>query len=234
MTVDFILGSASPRRSELLTRFVPEESFRVVSVDLDEASLIDKLLANSPNARFGLSSTWAANIVNQLAIAKMDALQTTLGLADQGKNLDTNHARIVVTADTIVVAGDRILGKPSDATDAQAMLRLLSGREHTVMTGLCVHVMTTEKTARFTAVEMTQVEFAKLSEDQIAWYTATGEPLDKAGAYGIQGYGSALVKSIHGCYYNVMGLPIHRLLELFEQVQMAFPLLRTDFKLLPW
>lgn len=224
--VELILGSASPRRLELLARFVPQESFKVMPVDLDEETLIAQLLANAPNARFGLSSTWAAKVAGQLAAAKMDALQMNLG--------EQNGVRITVTADTIVVAGDRILGKPRDEADAQAMLRLLSGREHAVMTGLCVQANVDGSIKRFAAVEITQVQFAEISDEQIEWYTSTGEPFDKAGAYGIQGYGSALIKSIHGCYYNVMGLPIHRLLDLFEQVQLAFPWLRSDLKLLPW
>jgi septum formation protein len=114
------------------------------------------------------------------------------------------------------------------------MLRQLSGREHRVVTGLCVRVICDKESRLFLATEQTQVTFGDLTAAKIDWYVATGEPLDKAGAYGIQGYGSALVKSIRGCYYNVVGLPVFRLLELFDQARQAFPLLQDSLQFLPW
>ena len=247
-SAQIILGSASPRRLELLSRFLPVEAFRVYPVDLDEAALLQDLLAKTPNARFGLSSTWAANIAQELAAAKMDALQFALQTEWEtltAQSSDTTAAvepniqavqpdTIAITADTIVVAGDKILGKPQGSDVAATMLESLSGRPHAVLTGLCVEVQAEGRRERFLAVENTAVEFAELSAEKIAWYVKTGEPLDKAGAYGIQGYGSALIKGIQGCYYNVMGLPIHRLLDLFEQVSKAFPSFASDLKLLPW
>ena len=224
---ELILGSGSPRRRELLARFVAPELIRIVSVDLDEASLIAQLISKTPNARFGLSSSWAARIAQQLAEAKMDALDAAV--ADS-----TPIDRVAVTADTVVVLGDQILGKPSGEEDARAMLSQLAGRDHAVVTGLCVEARIDGQTQRFMAAEMTTVTFATLSDEKINWYLGTNEPFDKAGSYGIQGYGSALVKSINGCYYNVMGLPIFRLLDVFEQVQDAFPSVRDQFKLLPW
>lgn len=223
---ELILGSGSPRRLDLLSRFVERSLIRTAPVELDEAGLIQQLISKTPNARFGLSSSWATRIAQQLAEAKMDALNEHL--TRQADN------RVAVTADTIVVLGDQILGKPDGADGARAMLSLLSGRDHTVITGLCVEARFEGQVTRFLAAEMTTVSFAILTEEKIEWYTATGEPFDKAGAYGIQGYGSALVKSINGCYYNVMGLPIYRLLEVFEQVQEAFPSVRDQLKLLPW
>lgn len=142
--------------------------------------------------------------------------------------------RVAVTADTIVVLGDQILGKPDGEEGARSMLVQLAGRDHTVITGICVEACFDGQSKRFLAAEMTTVSFAALTEEKIDWYVATGEPFDKAGAYGIQGYGSALVKSINGCYYNVMGLPIYRLLEVFKQVQDAFPSVHDQLKLLPW
>lgn len=246
-SAQIILGSASPRRLELLSRFLPVEAFRVYPVDLDEAALLQDLLAKTPNARFGLSSTWAANIAQELAAAKMNALQFALQTewetltAQAGTTASADLAfqtikpdTIAITADTIVVAGDKILGKPQGSDVAATMLESLSGRPHAVLTGLCVEVQAEGRRERFLAVENTAVEFAELSAEKIAWYVKTGEPLDKAGAYGIQGYGSALIKGIQGCYYNVMGLPIHRLLDLFEQVSKAFPSFASDLKLLPW
>lgn len=231
--VDIILGSASPRRLELLSRFLPSDAFKVSPVDLDEAALLNRLLEEDPQARFGLSSLWAAKIARELAKAKMDALLAEKKQPASGQSaLDSEF--IAVTADTIVVAGDQILGKPRDPADASQMLSRLSGREHAVITGLCVYAQLEGRSETFSAAEMTQVEFASLSSAQIDWYVATGEPLDKAGAYGIQGYGSALVKSLSGCYYNVMGLPIHRLLELFSEVNKAFPSSAARLNLLPW
>jgi septum formation protein len=111
---------------------------------------------------------------------------------------------IVLGADTIVVLDGRVLEKPGDANDARAMLRLLSGREHTVITGICLlH-------ARGAVIDhsATRVGFSSLSESEIGYYVASGEPMDKAGAYAIQGLGSKFVEWVDGCYFNVMGLPL--------------------------
>jgi len=117
---------------------------------------------------------------------------------------------LVIAADTVVSVGERVLGKPRDRAEAAEMLSLLSGREHTVYSGL-----TLSRAGRtVTEHEATAVRFRRLSEADIARYIATGEPMDKAGAYGIQGYGSVLVESICGDYYNVMGLPVCRLARL--------------------
>jgi len=111
---------------------------------------------------------------------------------------------VVLGADTTVVVDDVILGKPSDAEDAARMLRMLSGRTHRVITG--VSVVTAERTV--TAAEVTMVEFLTLGEAEIAAYVATGEPMDKAGAYAIQGRAARWIPRIQGCYFNVVGLPI--------------------------
>ncbi|MBR5991685.1 MAG: septum formation protein Maf, partial [Clostridia bacterium] len=119
-----------------------------------------------------------------------------------------------LAADTIVVLDGEVLLKPKDAADARAMLSKLSGKTHTVFTG--VAIMTERETRSF--VESTDVTFFELTDEEIDDYIATGEPLDKAGAYGIQGRGSLLVKSINGDYFNVVGLPtapVARLLKEF-------------------
>ncbi|MGN1341443.1 MAG: Maf family protein [Oscillospiraceae bacterium] len=113
----------------------------------------------------------------------------------------------IIAADTVVAIDGVILGKPSDRENAAAMLRQLSGRKHSVFTG--VTLITPQKTVSF--AEETLVEFYPLTEQEISDYVATGEPMDKAGAYGIQGRGALLVKRIEGDYYNVMGLPVGRL-----------------------
>jgi septum formation protein len=114
---------------------------------------------------------------------------------------------LVIGADTVVVADDAILGKPADAEDAARMLQMLSGRVHQVYTGISVARDGVERSA----FECTNVRFRSLSDEMISRYIATGEPMDKAGAYAIQGRGCVLIESIDGCYFNVVGLPIHRL-----------------------
>lgn len=119
----------------------------------------------------------------------------------------------VIAADTIVVLDGEIMGKPADAEDARRMLRALQGRTHSVLTGICVRFGQQERTA----VCETQVCFAPMTEQEIDWYVSTGEPMDKAGAYGIQGLGGLFVREIQGDYYNVVGLPVSRLYEILTQ-----------------
>lgn len=111
---------------------------------------------------------------------------------------------VILGADTEVCIGDEVFGKPSDIQDAARMLRLLSGREHWVHTGICI--VWGER--RIVDVASTKVWFARLTEGEIAEYTRSGEPLGKAGGYGVQGLASKFVQSIEGCYHNVVGLPV--------------------------
>ncbi len=120
----------------------------------------------------------------------------------------------VIAADTIVVIDNVILGKPQDAADAEAMLARLAGRTHQVMTGVAVRY----RGRQLADVCVTDVSFRQLTEAQIAAYVATGEPLDKAGAYGIQGRGAVLVERINGCYSNVVGLPLARLQAMLDEL----------------
>jgi len=124
----------------------------------------------------------------------------------------------VVAADTIVVIDGEILGKPADAAEATAMLRRLSGREHVVHTAIAV----TYRNDTASAVESTRVWFRPLRDDVIAAYVATGEPMDKAGAYGIQGYGAVIVERIDGDYFTVMGLGLGRLVGLLGSVGLRY------------
>ncbi len=116
---------------------------------------------------------------------------------------------LIIGADTIVAAGKHIYGKPATKEDAFEMLSALSGKTHQVFTGVCIYTKSGERNAFCTR---TDVSFFPLSEDEIRAYIATGEPMDKAGAYGIQGKGALLVEKINGDYYNVVGLPISRLI----------------------
>lgn len=125
---------------------------------------------------------------------------------------------VVIAADTIVVLDGDILGKPRDAADARAMIARLSGRTHTVFTAMAVaRAGRTES-----AVEEVAVTFRELSAEEIAEYVATGEPMDKAGAYGIQGYGATIVERIDGDYFSVMGLGLRRLVALLERVDLRY------------
>ncbi|MCR4780864.1 MAG: Maf family protein [Ruminiclostridium sp.] len=173
-----ILASKSPRRKELLSLMTAD--FRIIPAVGEERA--DKSLPPD-------------EYVRELARHKAEEI------AAQYPN-DT-----VIGADTVVSVNGEILGKPKDAVDAKRMLRLLSGREHHVYTG--VYVISPEKKISF--AEDTAVRFFELSDKEIEDYTATGEPFDKAGAYGIQDAGALLVSGITGDYYNVMGLPVGRL-----------------------
>ena len=180
-----ILASQSPRRIELMR----EAGFdvAVIPADIDETALPDE-------APFAL--------VERLARAKGAAVAASHGTPGE----------IVVAADTIVALDGEILGKPHDETDAHRMLRELSGRTHQVATGVCIaHVGEDPANAR-SFVDVTDVTFYELTDAEIDAYVASGEPMDKAGAYGIQGArGRMLVRSIDGDFYNVVGLPIARL-----------------------
>jgi septum formation protein len=188
----FVLASASPRRKELLTNAGLQ--FEVLSVPVNE----DPLEGESAEA-----------LARRLATAKARASFAAARQKHPGTDL------IVLGADTVVVVDHHILGKPTDATDAARMLRLLSGRTHQVITG--VSVLTPQ--GQQTAAETTQVAFLSLSEEEIRDYIATGEPMDKAGAYAIQGRASRWVPYIRGCYFNVVGLPIALISSMTEQAK---------------
>ena len=140
--------------------------------------------------------------VLRLAVAKARAVTRQSG-------------EVVLAADTTVVVDDDILGKPVDNLDAIRMLRRLAGRSHQVLTGVCV-LGSDEVDARVSA---TDVEFLPMDEDEIAWYVATGEPMDKAGAYGIQGRCSRFISRVNGSYANVVGLPLTLVYEMLKRLQ---------------
>lgn len=137
---------------------------------------------------------------------------------DKAHTLAVMHPdAVVIGSDTIVVIDGAILGKPIDAADAVAMLERLSGREHTVYTAVAV----AQGGRTFSAVEAVRVQFRVLTREEIEAYVQTGEPNDKAGAYGIQGFGATMVERIDGDYFAVMGLPLRRLVELL--VSLGYP-----------
>ncbi|MBQ7800924.1 MAG: septum formation inhibitor Maf [Oscillospiraceae bacterium] len=181
--MQLILASASPRRRELMGLF--RQPFLVRAADIDETM--------DPAA-----DPWAE--VGRVSRAK--AMATPREADD-----------VVVAADTIVVCQGRVLGKPHSEEEAAAMLRLLSGRDHQVMTGMTV----LRGDAAETITEVTDVHFRDLSDREIRAYVATGEPMDKAGAYGIQGGGALFCTHMVGDYYNVMGLPVCRLGQMLRK-----------------
>jgi septum formation protein len=180
--LEFILASGSPRRRELLAML--DVNFRV-----DTSRSVREVVPQ------GLA---AADVPAYLSVLKA-----------QPYLADLQPGQVLITADTVVILGDRVIGKPKDADDARATLARLAGRTHTVVTGVSIG---RAYAPLFTFSETTQVEFAPLSADEIDYYVDRYSPLDKAGAYGIQEWiGAAAVKGIVGSFYNVMGLPINRL-----------------------
>ena len=182
--MELILASQSPRRRELLGLF--NIPFAVRVADIDETM-------DPAKAPF-----------DEVArVSRMKAMAVERGADD-----------VVIAADTIVVVAGKTLGKPRDEAEAKAMLRLLSGRDHQVMTGMTV--LRGEKTE--TVTEVTDIHFRSLSEAEIAAYVDSGEPMDKAGAYAIQGGAALFAEKMVGDYYNVMGLPVCRLWQLISRV----------------
>ena len=175
--MNLILASASPRRKELLGLFHIPFTIRVA--DIDEAMDPGK--------------------------PPFDEVARVSGLKAQAVERETDD--VVIAADTIVVCQGKTLGKPRDEEEAEAMLSLLSGRDHQVMTGLTV--CRGEKV--LTHTEVTDIHFRELSQKEIRAYVSTGEPMDKAGSYGIQGGAALFCTHMVGDYYNVMGLPVCRL-----------------------
>lgn len=192
---EIVLASGSPRRRELLARagFV----FRVVVPGIDETPRVGERPA---------------------AFARRAALDKAKSVADR---LDPpRRTRIAIGCDTIVVVGRRILGKPRDAADARRMLRTLGGRTHQVMSGIAVVADAPGRPRRCRARTVsTDVAFRRLGAAEIAAYVASGDPMDKAGAYGIQEGAAHLVRSVHGSYTNVVGLPMAELLDLLAAVE---------------
>ena len=218
----FILASGSPRRKELLERFWGPGFIQIIVPDFDES-----VMMSSVHARVTVSPSLAdpRSLVSRLAAGKLQALHNQYSLPDE---------YLALAADTVVVLDDQVMGKPADHEEARHMLNMLSGRTHQVISGLSLDVMIEQQSLSLQATEVTNVRFARLSEEQITWYVMTHEPFDKAGAYGIQGFGAAFVKQIDGCYYNVMGLPVNRLMVMLQQAHDHFSSCSPHIRLLPW
>jgi nucleoside triphosphate pyrophosphatase len=183
-----ILASASPRRAELLRN-------AAINFAVEAAHVAEQPFPNEAPLEYA----------QRLAHDKARAVFA--GHRDSA----------VLGADTVVVIDEHLLEKPIDDDDAARMLRLLSGRTHEVITGVCLLAPAFERTE----AEITQVVFSPLSDDEIAQYVQTGEPMDKAGAYAIQGIASRWVERIEGCYFNVVGLPLPRVYRMLKAAQAA-------------
>ncbi len=179
----FIVASASPRRRELMEKAGYE--FEIIPSDASEEIAQD------------LSVTEAVSL-----LAERKALSV----------LEANPDAVVLGCDTVVALDGKILGKPKNRAEAKEMLRFLSGREHTVVTAVCI----ADKDRKETFFNETFVEFYELSEKTVESYASSGESDDKAGAYGIQGLGAALVKGIRGDYFSVMGLPLAQCVRVLD------------------
>lgn len=194
-----VLASQSPRRIELMRE--AGFSFSVCPADIDEAPRAGE---------------------DPIALVARLSREKALAVAAGGA---AAAGELVIAADTVVALDGQALGKPVDAADAHRMLRALSGRTHQVYTGVCVARSGQDKQTPETFVEATDVTFYELADDEVDAYVASGEPMDKAGAYGIQGSGGRLlVNRIEGDFYNVVGLPIARLTRLIRHLERKDPL----------
>ncbi|MBW7454826.1 Maf family protein [Paenibacillus sepulcri] len=187
-----VLASSSPRRRDLVASLDLSLPVLILSTDADEQTPPD----------------WSpSRIVEQLALRKARAAVPMLGGHDADRSL-------IIGADTIVVVDGDVLGKPVDEQDALRMLTRLQGREHHVYTGVaCLETSSGRELVRY---RMTRVAMKPLDQDRMKRYVATGEPLDKAGSYAIQGLGATLVDRLDGCYFNVVGLPLSLLSEMLS------------------
>lgn len=184
--MNIILASASPRRKEILEN--ANVKFKIMSSDIEELTLDGE----SP-----------CQMVMRLAFEK------GIDIANKQKS------DLVISADTIVVLDNNVLGKPKDEKEARYMIESLSGKTHQVITG--ISLINLENNKKIIDYVISNVKFKNLSEEDINDYISTNESLDKAGAYGIQGYGALLVEEIQGDYFNIVGLPISRLSDLLKK-----------------
>lgn len=179
--MNIVLASASPRRKELLSNL--NLNFKIMKSNIEEF-VNDK---DTPES-----------------VAMSLSFQKAIDIANK-----TSENDIVIGSDTIVVLDEKILGKPTNEKDAFDTLTQLSGKYHKVITGICVLRLSDNK--KIVDYEVTKVKMREFSEPEIRRYIKTTEPMDKAGSYGIQGYGSLLVEKINGDYFNVVGLPVSKL-----------------------
>jgi len=211
--VQIILASASPRRKELLERL--GFTVKVIPSTVDEVQIDGELPEN-----------FVKRMARSKCLSVVERLQQTMypvegdpaarryPAAPGGSR--TQETRWVIGADTVVVLGERILGKPKDTAEASEMLHRLSNTTHRVITGFCIHDL--KKNKEGIQAVCTEVRFKTLTPGEVEKYIAVGESMDKAGAYAIQGVGAYLIDSIIGSYTNVVGLPLCQTVEMMEEM----------------
>lgn len=209
MAVPVILASSSPRRKELLERL--GFTVKVIPPNVDEVRFENEGPENFVK-RMARSKVLA--VVDRLAQTLYTDVET--GVRRTVSAGRTQDARWVIGADTVIVMGDLILGKPKDTAEAAEMLHRLSNNSHRVITGFCIHDL--RKNKEGVQAVSTEVRFKRLTASEIEKYIAVGESMDKAGAYAVQGVGAYLVDSIVGSYTNVVGLPLCQTVEMMEEM----------------
>ena len=200
-----ILASSSPRRHELLALLGIEH--QVIPCKMEE----EKITNNTKQEKSTKKEITIEEKVINLAYQKVVCIQRTLGV---------NEDTIIIGADTIVLFKDEIIGKPRSKEEALEMLTKLSGNIHQVYTGLCVYDYSTDKI--HTGIEKTNVSMCLWNEERLRNYIEAENVLDKAGAYAIQGIGAAMIDCIDGCFYNVMGLPLSRLVKMLDELDYNY------------
>ena len=198
--IRYILASASPRRKELLAQAGLE--FEIMTSDEEE-----KITKKIPS-----------EVVVELATAKAENVYKNANIPE-----NSSDTIVIIGADTVVSYENEILGKPTDEDDAYNMLSMLSGRTHQVYTGVCLLICQTGKISKKSFYESTDVTFHQIDPEDIRSYISTKDPMDKAGAYGIQGSFAIHVKGILGDYNNVVGLPIARLYQELKKEHLIVP-----------
>lgn len=214
MNKKIILASASPRRRELLTQIGLD--FEVVVSETEEkitstepARVVEELSAQKAAAVWEKLASMTASQGSDSNAERPDGVSAACS-AEQNCGESTIAGTIVLGADTVVACDGKILGKPVDTENAVAMLRMLQGREHEVYTGVTILYGENGEKKALTFHEKTIVHFCPMTEEQIREYVATGDPMDKAGSYGIQGICARYIRGIEGDYNNVVGLPAGR------------------------
>lgn len=192
------LASKSPRRTDLLQQVGVEH--KIIDIEVDESII---------------SSNSSEENVRRLSVLKCQEGVRKVVAVDM-------PSFPVLAADTIVVLKDKVFGKPQSESDAIAMLLKLSGKTHNVITAVSLGIIKKEQAEFHTISVSSNVEFAELTEIDCKKYCKTNEPFDKAGSYGIQGYGSAFIKKINGSYSNIVGLPIYEVIELLKKLGIPY------------
>ena len=192
------LASKSPRRSELLQQVGVKH--KIIAIGVDE--------------KINSSNSPQENVVALSVLKCQEGVRKVIN--------EEMRPFPVLAADTIVVLGDKIFGKPESEPDAIGMLLKLSGKTHTVITAVTIGIINKDKAKFHTISVSSKVEFTTLTEVDCKEYCKTNEPFDKAGSYGIQGYGSAFIKKINGSYSNIVGLPIHEVVELLKELGVSY------------